>query len=145
MSPKETDTEVPATTAPAGDLVEELAGQNLDELRRQRQEERVAVRATVILQPGNSSEARSLKAQGVTTEVSRGGCVAIFPVPIRVGDIYRLEFDQKQVDLPKLFARCLKCRWIHDEAFEGGFSFFGTGSVAPKPAAVPGEETDLFA
>ena len=78
----------------------------------------------MILQSGNASELLSFKVKGVTGDISQGGCSVLFPIAARVGDIYRLEFDQETLALPLTFARCVRCRLIREDAYEAGFAFF---------------------
>ena len=78
----------------------------------------------MILQPANSSEVLKLKIQGSLGDISTGGCRLLTPVPLGVGDVYRLTFDVAELDLPLCFARCLRCRLLREDAFEVGFSFF---------------------
>ena len=106
------------------DLLQEIEQQTSEEIRKQRTHERVCIKAKVILQSGNSSELLSYKVQGVTGDVSEGGCRAMFPIPIGVGDIYRLQFDREQLDVPLVFARCMRCKLVREDAYEAGFSFF---------------------
>ncbi len=106
------------------DLISDLEGQSEEQLRIKRSHERVALRAKVILLPGNSSDTKKIKLQGVTSDLSKGGCKVMFPMPIMVGDVYRLEFEIPDLELPMTFARCLRCRFIHESAFEMGFFFF---------------------
>ncbi len=105
-------------------LLQELSGNTPDEIRRQRAHFRLTVKAPVILQPGNSSELLSLKVKGVTGDISEGGLKAVFPIPTRVGDIYRMQFDRATLDIPLTFARCVRCRLVREDAFEAGFRFF---------------------
>ena len=105
-------------------VLRDLERNTPDEIRRQRAHFRLAIKAGVVLQPGNASELTSFKAKGVTGDVSEGGCSALFPIPLHVGDVYRLQFDQKTLDLPLTFARCVRCRLIREDAFEAGFAFF---------------------
>ena len=79
-----------------------------------------------MLQSGNSSELLNYKVQGVTGDISAGGCQAMFPIPIKVGDVYRLTFDAEQLDLPLIFARCLRCRLLQEDAYKASFAFFTT-------------------
>lgn len=106
------------------DLLKDLEEQTSEKIRQQRSTERITIKAEVILQPGNSSELMKFKLQGVTGDVSKGGAGAMFPLPITVGDIYRLQFNRDQLDLPLIFARCLRCRLIREDAYEAGFVFF---------------------
>ena len=60
----------------------------------------------------------------VTGDVSEGGCGLVFPVTIRAGDVYRLEFERAKLDSPVTFARCIRCRFVREGVFETGFRFF---------------------
>lgn len=117
-----------------GSFDEELAFSTLrdlerntsDEIRRQRSHFRITVKASVTLQSGNSSQLLDFKLKGVIGDISQGGCGALFPLPARVGDVYRLEFDRAELDLPMIFARCIRCSLVREEAFECGFRFFSS-------------------
>lgn len=108
----------------AFDLLQDLGRNTPDEIRRQRAHFRVAIKAAIVLQPGNASELMNFKVKGTTGDVSEGGLSALFPIPPRVGDIYRLGFDRDVLDLPLTFARCVRCRVVREDAFEAGFAFF---------------------
>ena len=105
-------------------ILQELEQNQPDELRKQRTHFRVAVKAEITLQPGNSSDRLKFKVRGVTGDISQSGLGALFPIPTGVGDIYRLEFDQSKIELPVTMARCVRCRLVRDDAFECGFLFF---------------------
>ncbi|MEK6675585.1 MAG: PilZ domain-containing protein [Planctomycetota bacterium] len=105
-------------------LLQEVEKSTSDEVRRQRAHFRLAVRAGVTLQSGNSSELLSYKIKGMTGDISEGGCCGLFPLPVRVGDIHRLQIDREVLDLPLIFARCVRCRLVREDAFEAGFTFF---------------------
>ncbi len=106
------------------ELLRELERNTPDEIRKQRTHFRIPIKATVILQPGNSSQILEFKVKGVTGDISEGGLGAVFPIPIQVGDIYRLTFDSSPVDLPMLFARCMRCALVREGNFSCGFKFF---------------------
>ena len=114
------------------DTLVDIEKHSSDESRQQREHERIAVKAKVILQPGNSSEFLSFKVQGVLGNISAGGCQAMFPVPIQVGDVYRLHFAEKTLGLSMLFVRCVRCRVMSEDAYEAGFSFFGPITLSPR-------------
>ncbi len=114
---------VRSSDGPDLEYLKELEQQS-SELVRQRVHARKDAKVKVVLQPGNSSELLTLKIQGVTGDISEGGCRAMFPLPLKVGDIYRLKFDHSQVEIPLVFARCVRCRLVRETAFETGFSFF---------------------
>ncbi|RMF72110.1 MAG: PilZ domain-containing protein [Planctomycetota bacterium] len=108
----------------AFDMLQELERNTPDEIRRQRTSFRISIKAKVTLLPGNASELLKFRVQGVTGDLSEGGCRALFPMPVVVGDIYRLEFDRETIDLPLTFARCVRCLLLREDAFEAGFMFF---------------------
>ncbi len=105
-------------------VLEELEANTPEEIRLQRAHFRLSIKAAVILQCGNSSQLKSFKVKGVTGDVSQGGCSVLLPIPIQVGDIYRIQFDRKMLDLPLTFARCIRCRLVREDAFEAGLAFF---------------------
>ena len=126
----------------AFDLLQDLGRNTPDEIRRQRAHFRVAIKAAVVLQPGNASELMNFKVKGTTGDVSEGGLSALFPIPPRVGDIYRLAFDRNVLDLPLTFARCVRCRVVREDAFEAGFAFFTP--IALPATSRTGEESSLI-
>lgn len=110
-----------------GDLLESLADlerNKCDAVKRARASTRTQVRSKVIAQPGNSGDRLKFKIQGVTGDISSGGCQVLFPIPLRVGDIYWLTFDKTQLNLDSVFARCLRCRLIREDAYETGLKFY---------------------
>ena len=116
-----------------GDLLESLADlerNKCDAIKRARASTRMQVRSKVIAQPGNSGDRLKFKVQGVTGDISSGGCQVLFPIPLRVGDIYRLTFDKKELNLNSVFARCLRCRLIREDAYETGLKFYEAIDVA---------------
>ncbi len=106
------------------DILQELEQQTDEQIRGQRMHERLPIKAKVILQSGNSSAILDYKVQGVMGDISERGCRAMFPISVIVGDIYRLEPDKNDLDLPMIFARCLRCKLIREDAFEANFLFF---------------------
>lgn len=102
---------------------------------------RLRVKSKVIAQPGNSGDRRKIKMQGITGDISSGGCQILFPVPLRVGDIYWLTFDKTELNLDSLFARCLRCRLIREDAYEAGFKFF---DLLDLSGAIPACKTEAL-
>ncbi len=121
----------------AHELLRELEQNTTEEMRRQRSHFRLAIKSAVVMQAGNASELLSFKVKGVTGDISEGGCCVLFPIPTRVGDIYRLQFDREALDLPLTFARCVRCRLVREDAYEAGFAFFKTISL-PEKVFTPG-------
>ena len=108
------------------DTLQEIEKLSSDDARQQRAHERIAHKSKVILHPGNSSEFLGFKVQGIMGNISPKGCQAMFPVPLEVGDMYRMLFDKEQFDIPTTFVRCIRCRLISEDEFETGFSFFSS-------------------
>jgi len=48
----------------------------------------------------------------------------MFPIPLIVGDTYRLSFENEPLDLPLVFARCSHCQLIKEDVYEAGLAFF---------------------
>ncbi len=108
----------------------ELEANTSESIRASRAHERLTMKIKVIGQPGNISQRHEFRVQGVTGDVSKRGCLILFPVPLMVGDIYTLSFDRKVLDISPVMARCLRCRLIRDDAFECGFRFFSDLDLA---------------
>ncbi|MBI9017042.1 MAG: PilZ domain-containing protein [Phycisphaerae bacterium] len=125
------------------DLLQEIENQTSDHIKQQRNHERLTIKAHVLLQPGNSSEFMNYKIQGITGDISVSGCQMMLPVPAKVGDIYRLSFQDELSQLPMVFGRCLRCKLVSEDAFEAGFSFFSPITL-PSVVAVPSEMTSLI-
>jgi hypothetical protein len=122
----------------AFDILQELEKSTPDEIRAQRTSFRVMVKAGVTLQSGNSSQLMDFKLQGVTGDISQGGFGALFPLPARVGDVYRLEFEKAKLALPMTFARCMRCVLVREGAYESGFKFFSPIALPQNLAAARG-------
>ncbi len=112
------------TTQEALEAMAEIEQSTPQQLKKMRSYARIAVRAKVIAQPANSSARNGFQTQGVLGDISRGGCLILYSDPLLVGDIYRLSFDRSVLNLEPIFARCLRCRLVREDAFEAGFSFF---------------------
>ena len=124
------------------ELLSEIEAQNPETVAKLRIHERVSLRTRVILRPGNASQVRELKIQGMTGDLSEGGCRALFPVPVMVGDIFRLEFDLDWLETPLVFGRCLRCRLVREDVFETGFKFFNPVDLTNRKKVV--KEDDLL-
>ena len=119
---------LPLTDTPTADidpeLLQNLARQTAGAIEQGRRSVRLERKLKVIVRPGNASQLLAFKLQGLTADLSSGGCRLVLPLPLGVGDIYRLEFDAREHQLPQLFARCVRCRVLRDDAFESGMQFF---------------------
>ncbi len=106
------------------ELLQELERNTSDAIRKARSSQRMEIRCSIVVQSGNSSERNKMKVKGVTGNISAGGCQVLLPVPLQVGDVYRISFDHEVLKIPLTFARCLRSRLIREDAFEFGFAFF---------------------
>ena len=126
--------------ANAFEMLHELEQNRTEDIRRQRAHFRLAVKVGVTLSPGNASDLLKFKMKGTTGDVSEGGCCILFPMPVQVGDVYRIEFDRQQINLPLTFARCLRCRMLKEDAYEAGFRFFSAISLPENSAVAEGQQ-----
>ena len=110
-------------------LIQELERNTPEEIRRQRAHFRVTVRARVIVQPGNASQVHNQKLQCSVGDLSEGGCRMVAPLPLAVGDIYRLTFNPQELPLAMTFARCMRCQLLREDAYDVGFRFFSAISL----------------
>jgi len=106
------------------DILQDIERTTNETIKNRRQSERIVLKTKVILQPGNSSELLTQKIQGITKDISTYGCGAMFPIPLMVGDTYRLSFESEPLALPLVFARCSRCQLIKEDVYEAGFAFF---------------------
>lgn len=127
----------------AFDLLQDLEKNRTEEIRHQRAHFRLAIKSRVVVKPGNASDMLKFKVQGVTGDISQGGCSVLLPIPIHVGDVFRLNFDRSELDIPMTFARCLRCRLVREDAFEAGFAFFNPIAL-PTQAAGAGSQASVL-
>ncbi len=113
----------------AFEFFEELERNTPDEIRARRDHFRIMVKAGASMRSANTSELRDFKVKGVTGDISESGCGLLLPLPAKVGDVYRLEFERAKIDLPTTFARCVRAYLVREDAFECGFRFFSTISL----------------
>ena len=127
------------TASAALEALAELEHNTPDQVKQLRSHERITIRAKVTAQPGNTSRRHEISIQGVSGDISQGGCLILFPTSLPVGDIYWLTFEEDTVPIDPLFARCVRCRLVSEDAFEVGFRFFESIDlskfVAPAPSS----------
>jgi len=99
-----------------------------------RSSKRVGIQCRIELKPGNSRDRTCPPIVGACSDLSTGGCRLITEMPPSVGDIYWVSFE-KGMDIPSVFARCVRCRLLREDAFECGFQFF-------SDITLPHEEDD---
>ncbi len=133
-----------STTSPSAldqETLRSLEKQTAPEIVRERGSVRIEHKLKVVVRSGNSSALLAFKIQGLTADLSRGGCRLLLPLPLGVGDIYRLDFDDSAHKLPQLFARCVRCRLLREDAFEAGMQFF---TPVDLPASLQPQGKDLL-
>lgn len=106
------------------DLLKDLERQSIEEIQKLRAYERMDARVDISVRPGNASDYAVATIKATTNDISAGGCAMVSPVPVGVGDIYRLEFDRAKVDVPIVYARCVRCRLLRETAYEVAMAFF---------------------
>lgn len=103
--------------------IAELEHNTNDAILAQRASERLEIRTNVLVRPGNASQRHQFGVECVTADISNGGCMVLATRPLLPGDLFWLAFDDKQIRIGSLFARCLRCRFVREEVYEAGFRF----------------------
>lgn len=112
------------------EILKELEQSTPDSLATQRAHRRVSMRLNVVVVSGNQSERHDFRLQGVSGDVSDGGCQLLLPEPLRVGDIYLIHFPRETLDISPPLAKCLRVRLVRDDAYEANLKFLGHVDVA---------------
>ena len=89
----------------------------------QRANERIEVRAKVLIRPANPSQQHQNCIESVTADISSSGCMLLAPRAILPGDLFHLTFFDSLRRINPQFARCLRCRMIQEDAYEIGIRF----------------------
>ena len=103
----------------------------------QRSSERIEINISIVVRSGNASQRGQGGIHGMTGDLSNGGGLILLPRPIIPGDFYWIEFDQQQLKLSALLARCMRCRLVKEDAFEAGLRFMHDVDLASALAATP--------
>lgn len=93
------------------------------EILAQRASERLDIRCKIIIRPANVSERQRVTIEGMTADMSNGGCQVMVSQPVFVGDYFLLDFPDGTLQVGSTLSRCLRCRMIQEDAFEVGFRF----------------------
>lgn len=93
------------------------------EIKRQRDAVRITQAAPVLVLPGNSTERMGRAIEGLTADLSEGGARLLMPMPLGVGDHYYFKFQGELDALRPVLGRCLRCRYLQEDAFEVGIKF----------------------
>jgi hypothetical protein len=119
-------------TADTLDTLLELKASIPTSIIKQRSSKRLEIRTKVVMSPGNSTERVKFQLEGVTGDISRGGCQIVFPETIGVGDVFWLRFPSDVVVNSAVLARCIRCCYINEDSFETGFRFFDPIQLRPQ-------------
>jgi hypothetical protein len=104
------------------DLLQKIENLALEQVCKLRMHERVEARVPVRLDAANRDDSVP-SVKGVTQDLSPGGCRAIMRAAPHVGDIFRLEIELEKDAGQTLYARCLRCALLRDDAFDVAFQF----------------------
>ncbi len=104
-------------------LIDELAESTPEAVQKMRSSTRLSIRAKVTVEPASLSHRDGRKLQGVTGDISAGGTQILVPRPLGIGDVFQLSFDREMIDLPPVYALCLRGRQVRPDAFEAGLRF----------------------
>lgn len=121
------DNQHPDNSYAVSDALEALGQleQNTSEaVIRQRASKRLEIRTKVWIQPANASQRDEFRIEGLTGDISSGGCLVLSGRPTMAGDLYMLTFPDKHVSIGSLIAKCMRCRVVRGDTFEVGFRFF---------------------
>ncbi|MCA9299987.1 MAG: PilZ domain-containing protein, partial [Phycisphaerales bacterium] len=91
----------------------------------------LSVRVKIVVEPASMSHRQGVRLQGVTGDISAGGSQILLPRPLQIGDVYLVSFDRTQLDIPPVYALCVRGRLVKSDAFEAGLRFL-------EPVTLPG-------
>jgi hypothetical protein len=116
------------------DALSELEQNTSQAITAMRASQRIDIRTRVWIQPGNSSSRTGFVIEGLTADISRGGCMLLIPRPLMVGDIFWLRISDEHLRIAPMLVRCVRCRLVREDAFEVGIRFLNeidlTDSIA---------------
>ena len=105
------------------DALSELEQNTSQAITAMRASQRSDIRTRVWIQPGNSSNRTGFVIEGLTADISRGGCMLLIPRPLMVGDVFWLRISDEHLRIAPMLVRCVRCRLVKEDAFEVGIRF----------------------
>ena len=108
------------------EALEELEQSSHEQYVRMRSSDRVDIHAKIKVRPGNSGDRHRTVVEGMTTDLSAGGCRALVLHPLLPGDIFYIEFDREKISIDPLLVRCLRCKLVREDSFDVSFRFFSS-------------------
>lgn len=104
-----------------GALLDDIELSRRADLSQARKLSAVKVEATLTVRSANVSERATALGEGVTTELRRQGVSSLLSVPMGVGSVYHLSFDDTELGVTPCLAICDRCAMLTDTAFEVNF------------------------
>lgn len=111
---------------------------------QQRKYARTRINAKLTLRPANSSERGQAAITGICRDISIAGFAGILESPPQVGSVYWSSFDKAQFDQNSTFVRCMRCRFLNEDAFEAAFAFFTEQPLPHLDMPLPRDSDDLL-
>lgn len=124
-------------------VLDEMERSTSDSLRAQRASTRHIIHSKVAVRPANISDRSSWTRDGTSSDISSNGSKVLLSRPIMVGDMFFLTFESECVHVPPVYARCMRCRLLNEEAFEVGFKFLTPVEIVNRLEAED-DEPDLI-
>ena len=121
----------------ADSLIDELAQSSSDAVKKLRGHVRQSMRVKVYVEPASMSARSGLRYQGVTGDISSGGTQILLARPLAIGDVYQISFEREELDIPPVYALCLRGRTVRPDAYEAGLRFLEPVTL---PSNSPSEE-----
>ena len=118
-------------------LIDELAESTPDAVQKMRSRTRLSIRAKVTVEAASLSHRDGRKLQGVTGDISTGGTQILVPRPLLIGDVYQIAFDRELLDIPPVYAICLRGRQVRPDAFEAGLRFLEHVTLPQQQGGAP--------
>lgn len=109
--------------AQADSLIDELSKSSSDAVKKLRGQKRQSLRVKVFVEPASMSARNGLRFQGVTGDISSGGTQILLARPLAIGDVYQISFERTELDIPPVYALCLRGRTVRPDAYEAGLRF----------------------
>lgn len=121
----------------ADELIDELAKSTSDAVKKLRGQARQSIRVKVFVEPASMSARNGVRFQGITGDISTGGTQILLARPLAIGDVYQISFERDELDIPPVYALCLRGRVVRPDAYEAGLRFLEQVTL---PASASTEE-----
>ncbi len=92
----------------------------------------VEIKATVWVEPSNATDRDGHKLAGTSSRIGELNVTTVFRQPLSVGDVYRITFDRKSVNLNPCYALCSKCCLVNEVTFQSTLTFLVPIAVEPR-------------